>query len=106
MVTVTGQQVADFLGQGDDTNVVVLAEQHVDLVTAFVRAYTRGRGFEVGEPDEDLAAVIVTATARLVSNPTHAQHEQIGDYGHRPGTLEGWTLPELAVLHLYRKRAG
>ncbi len=99
--------MADFLGQRDDLTVADLADTHLPLVTAFVRAYTGGRGFDAttGDPVADVAAVIVTATARLVKNPTHNVTESIGDYAIRYGTLEGWTLPELAVLHRYRRRA-
>ncbi len=102
-----GYDVAAFLGQGGDLAVADLAETHLPLVTAFVRAYTGGRGFDAttGDPFDDVAAVIVTATARLVKNPTHTTSESIGSYAVRPGTLEGWSLPELAVLHRYRRRA-
>lgn len=99
----TGQQVADFLGQGDDGTVVALADQHVALVTTFVDAYTRGQGFTAGVPEADLDAVIVTATARLVTNPAQAQREALGEYQVTPA-LAGWTLPELAVLHRWRRR--
>jgi hypothetical protein len=105
MAAVTGQRVADFLGRGDDPTFVALADQHAQLVTAFVAAYTRDRGFADGVPADDVAVVIVTATARLVVNPTGATSEQLGDVAHRPGTLDGWSLPELAVLHRHRRRA-
>ncbi len=105
MAVVTGPEVADFLGQGDDAALVDLAWQHVEIVEQFVKAYTRGRGFSlVGEPAEDLAAVITTATARLVENPTLLRQEAVGPYTRSPGVLNGWTLPELAVLHRYRRR--
>ncbi len=100
------EDVADFLGRGDDTTVVALAGQHLPIVTAFVRAYTRGRGFDdtTGEPGDDVAAVITTATARLVVNPEQAARVQVADYSETPAVLNGFTLPELAVLHLYRRR--
>jgi len=100
----TGYDVAVFLGREDDQPFVFLADEHVTLVTAFVKAYTRGRGFVDQLVADDLLAVIITATARLVLNPTHTVSESVGSYAHRPGTLEGWTLPELAVLHRYRRR--
>jgi len=105
MAVVTGQQVADYLGQGDDAALVTLAGQHVEIVEQFVKAYTRGRGFSVlGEPTEDVAAVIVTSTARLIENPTLDRRTDVGPYSVTPGVLDGWTLPELAVLHRYRRR--
>ena len=99
---VTGQQVADFLGRGDDTELVALAGEHVGIVTAMARAYTRERGFLGGSPLEDVAAVIVTATARLVANP-----EQIANTSGPfsvAGGFTGWSLAELFVLNRYRKR--
>ncbi|CAG7845776.1 hypothetical protein USB125703_02051 [Pseudoclavibacter triregionum] len=101
----TPQQVAQFLGRGDDPETVALAGAHLPIVTAFVYAYTRGRGFFNGmEPAPDVAAVIVTATARLVTNPEQVKRVQVADVDETPATLNGFTLPELAVLHLYRRR--
>lgn len=103
MAVVTGQQVADFLGCGDDVSLVALASEHAGIVTALARSYTRGRGFVGAEPAEDVAAVIVTATARLVANP-----EQIAtDYGSVAlrGGWQGWNLAEQIVLNRYRVRA-
>lgn len=104
-MVVTAQKVADFLGRGDDTNVVTLAGEHIPVVTAFVQAYTRGGGFtEAGDPNGPISAVIMTATARLVPNPEQAKRTQVADYSETPAILDGFTLPELAILHLYRRR--
>lgn len=101
----TAEQVAGYLGQGDDPDVVALAGSHLPIVTSFVRAYVRGRGFdEANGPTEDLSAVIVAATARLTNNPEMVRRVNVDDYGASPAVLEGFTLPELAVLHLYRRR--
>ncbi len=93
-----------FLGRSDISTRTL--DDHVELVLAFVRAYTRGQGFP--EPDDgtlpdDLAAVVVTATARLVTNPAQLEREHAGEYV-AVGSFAGWTLPELAVLHRYRRR--
>lgn len=98
--------VAEFLGRGSDPKVLALAEAHLPLVYAFVRAYTRGGGFsdDVG-PGDDVRAVIITACARLVTNPEQVSAYTIGDVSERPAVLNGFTLPELAVLHRYRRRA-
>lgn len=75
------------------------------VVDAMVRAYTRGNGFPNSVTvEEPLQAVIVSATARLVGNVTFMEYSQAGQFSHRPGTFDGWTLPELAILHLYRRR--
>lgn len=63
---VTGGTVAAFLGQGGDTTLVALAKEVAPVITAMVRAYTRGRGFDDDEPNDELAAVITTASARMV----------------------------------------
>lgn len=100
----TGADVAAFLGQGDDTTLVALAGQHVTIITAMARAYTRGEGFTETGPSDDLAAVITTATARLVTNPEQLEQQSIGSYSAKGG-FAGWTLAELFVLNRYRKKA-
>src|SRR5690606_21952118 len=96
--------VAKFLDGADDPALVELAEEHAAVMTALVRAYTRGRGFGAdGEPVEDVRAVIVTATARLVSNPEQADN-YAGGAGVR-GRLVGFWLPEQIVLNAYRRRS-
>ena len=103
MPALTGADIAAFLGQGDDTELVALAGQHVPIITAMARAYTRGVGFYGGEPIADIEAVIITATARLVANP-----EQLGTTVGSVtvnGGFNGWTLAELFVLNRYRKKA-
>ncbi|MGV9827012.1 hypothetical protein [Gordonia sp. NPDC003429] len=99
----TGADVAAFLGQGDDETLVALADQHVTIVAAMVRSFTRGNGFVDAEPNDELAAVITVAAARLTANP-----EQIATTTGSVavnGGFTGWTLAELFVLNRYRKRA-
>jgi hypothetical protein len=80
----------------------------IPIVTAMAKSYTRGRGFdELGDPNEEVAAVIITATARLTANG-----RQLGvrdkvdnvEREYRTG-FNGWTLAEHAVLNRYRVRA-
>jgi hypothetical protein len=100
---VTGQDVADFLGQGDNIELVALAGEHLAIITAMARAYTRGGGFADGYPNDDVAAVITTATARLIANPEQLRYSagavQIND------AFRGWSLAETFVLNRYRRRA-
>ena len=79
----------------------------VPVVKVLARAYTRGRGFEDGEPNEDLAAVITTASARLAANPTGLQSKRIDDVEYRYSLASSfsWTLAEQAVLNRYRVTA-
>jgi hypothetical protein len=101
---VAGQDVADFLGQGDDDTVVALAGQHLQIITAMAQAYTRGNGFsEQGEPNDDLAAVLVTATARLMANPDQTNY-RAGSVSYQ-SHFQGWTLAETFVLNRYRRKA-
>lgn len=101
---VVAQDVANFLGQGDDPTTVALAREVLSVVTALAGGYTRGQGFFGSTPGvADLDAVIITASARLVAHPEQIE-QRIGDTYTRGG-FTGWTLAELAVLNRYRKRA-
>lgn len=103
MAHVTGADVASFLGQGDNPELVALAGEHAVIVTAMVKAYTRANGFEEGTPNEELAAVITTASARLVANPEQLD-TTIG--GVRTGTgFTSFSLAETFVLNRHRKKA-
>lgn len=103
---VTPAHVARFLGRDEDPSYLALAGEHLPVVTAFVRAYTRGVGFDPDSlPNDDLGAVIVSATARLTNNPEQSRRVTVADYAESPAVLDGFTLPELAVLNLYRRRA-
>lgn len=102
-MAVTGQDVADFLGRGTDTTLVALAEQAAPIITAMAQAYTRDRGFTGTDPNEQIAAVITTATARLVANPEQIPTD-VGSVSIRGG-FTGWTLAELFVLNRFRVRA-
>lgn len=94
-----------YLGAEDALD-VQHAEAHLGSVAAMVRAYTRDTGFDGdGQPNEALAAVIVSAAARTLGNPQGLRMEQAGPFMVQHGTFSGWTLPELAVLHRYRVRA-
>lgn len=100
---ISGQDVADFLDQGDDETVVALAGQHLTVITAMAKAYTRGGGFTGGEPADDLAAVLITATARLMANPDQTNY-RVGSVSYQ-SHFQGWNLAETFVLNRYRKRA-
>lgn len=98
----SGQDVADFLGQGDNSELVGLAQRHLNVVSVMAHAYTRGRGFIGVSPAEDIAAVIITATARLVANPEQLDI-RAGEVSVK-GSFSGWTLAESFVLNRYRKK--
>ena len=102
-MAVAGQDVADFLGQGSDTALVAVPEEVVPVITAMVAAYTRGRGFDLGVPNDELTAVITTASARMVANPEQLP-TRVGSVEIRAG-FQGFSLAETFVLNRYRKRA-
>lgn len=81
------------------------ALHHMEMVTSFARAYTRGRGFTDGVPADDIAAVIVTATARMMANPEGMITETVGSYSVRYSEVQGFNLVEQMVLNGYRRRA-
>ena len=95
--------VVAFLGQQDNPDIVALAREHLPIITAMAKAYTRGGGFDEFGPNEDITAVITTATARLLANPEQLRYQagsvQIND------SFRGWTLAESFVLNRYRRRA-
>lgn len=99
---VTPQDVADFLGRGDDPQTVAAARETLPIVSAMARSYTRDRGFVGSVPAEDLRAVLVTASARLMANPEQLQ-TRVGEIS--VAGWQGWTLAELFVLNRYRVRA-
>lgn len=97
--------VVRLLGREDDTDLVNVAEQALHVVTAQVRGYTRDRGFSGDQPALDIEAVILTSAARLAANPENLRSEAIGEYSVQRQVIDGWTLPELAILNRYRRRA-
>ncbi|ATD70354.1 MULTISPECIES: hypothetical protein [Gordonia] len=102
---IESSQVVALLGRDGDTELAAVAERALPIVTAQVRAYTRGRGFSGDQPAPDVETVILTSTARLAANPENLRAEKIGDYEVQRQVIDGWTLPELAILGRYRRRA-
>jgi hypothetical protein len=109
----TPAEVATFMDWPDDPDSLTKIAAHLTTVTAFVRSYVRRRGFLVvlvqgqgmGEQcEDDIAAVIVSATARSVNNPTQLVRAEIGEWNETPSAFNGYTLAEQHVLHGYRRR--
>lgn len=90
--------------QADEDRAVTI----IGLVTAMARAHTRDAGFTDGVPNADIAAVIVTASARLVAHPDQLPMTQgMGAVSVEfpRGGFQGWTLVERMVLDRYRAKA-
>lgn len=104
-MAVEPEQVAAFLGKPEDAAILATAEQAIPVVTTMAKAYVRGgTGWE---PNDEIDAVIVTAAARVVSNPRGLPVDvTAGPFTQSlRGAFQGWTLAELFVLNRYRKRA-
>jgi hypothetical protein len=104
----TATDLLAFLGWEPDAQITVQAEAHLKAVTAQVRGYTRGVGFgEAGSgfADEDVCAVVVSAAARSLSNPTQDRRAEAGSFNSAPGSLASFSLLETLVLDGYRRRA-
>lgn len=104
---VVAADVRAFLGQPEEGGAVAQIDAVITVAKAMVNGYTRGRGFDpaTGDPDDNLAAVITSCAARLYRNPTLDRQQAAGPFSQSPGVFNGWTLPELAILHNYRERA-
>lgn len=105
MAMPTAAELVKFLGHDTaDTALAEQAGQAVTTVTAMVAAYCRGKHTtSAGEPKTGVSEVILTAAARLLTNPEQLPMD-IGDVSIRGG-FTGFTLVELAVLNRYRKRS-
>lgn len=78
---------------------------HIATVTEFVKAYTRGQGFaENGDVNDDLAAVVVTASARLLASPALVSRREVGSFSLLFTPFNGFTIAELIVLNRHRQR--
>ena len=104
MAAYTAFDLAAHLQTDVDTATAVLA---LKVATDVVFTYTRGQGFNAvtGAPGADLAAVVLLAAGRIYTNPAATEMTSIDDYTVRYAAFNGWTLPELAVLNTYRRRA-
>lgn len=99
--------VAGFVARPDDADTLTTARAQLPVVVEFVKAYTRGHGWGVDRdsytPTPSLRAVLVSAAARLVVNPTQVKQYSIADYSESSPVLTAYTLAERGVLHRYRR---
>lgn len=99
----TPAELSDYTGR---TVTTAQATAVLAVVRAMVSAHTRGVGFTNGEPNDELNAVILSASARLLMNTSGLEHEQMGGLAVRYGSdAFGFTIPELMVLNRYRVNA-
>lgn len=79
----------------------------IGIVTSMAAAYTRDMGFIAGVPNSAIRSVILTASARLLSNARgllidEAKGPESVSYR---SAFTGWTLAERLTLDRYRKKA-
>jgi hypothetical protein len=77
------------------------------VVTAMASAYTRGQCFTNGVPNDEIRAVILMASARLISNTTGLLYDEVegpSQISYR-SAFTGWSVAELFALNRYRVRA-
>ncbi|WP_099025628.1 hypothetical protein [Mycolicibacterium palauense] len=104
MAAPTAAQLAEFMGREVNES---QASAVLDVVTALAASYTRGLGFTGGEPNADVRCVILSASARLLTDTTQITADRsMGPFSvsYRAG-FDGWTTAELYVLNRYRQRA-
>lgn len=106
MAAPTATDVGALLGDG-----AAVSEQQstaaLAVVTAMASSYTRGQGFTDGVPNDEIRAVILTATCRLVSNARGLlmdETEGPASVSYR-SAFNGWTIGEQQTLNRYRVRA-
>jgi hypothetical protein len=71
------------------------AQRSLETVAVSIKGITRGNGFAIDNPisqaiicEEDLAGVIISASARLVSNPAQFKREEISGYSAVGGSRD------------------
>ncbi len=104
MSAVTATELGAFVGRTVNT---AQAESVIGVVTSLARSYTRGAGFTDDEPNGEIASVILSASARMLSNT--AQLDTDDTYGPQRrairGAFTGWTVAESFCLNRYRVTA-
>ncbi|AGB24543.1 hypothetical protein Mycsm_04295 [Mycobacterium sp. JS623] len=104
MAAPTSADLATLLGR------TVTSEQGgavISVVSAMAKSYTRGVGWTDTGPNDEIRAVILTASARLLSNPRGLLMDETKgpeSVSYR-SSFTGWTLAELFVLNRYRVTA-
>lgn len=106
MARPTAGDLVAFTGRQNEPEILAAAAQVISIVEAYARSYTRGNGFNPDKsPGEDIGAVIMTASARLLLSPEQWVRDESLDVSTVATPFVSWTLVEAFVLNRYRKRA-
>ncbi|WP_204081379.1 hypothetical protein [Mycobacterium riyadhense] len=106
MTAPTASDLAAFLGPRQTVD-TAQADSVLSVVKSMAYAYTRGQGFVDGEPNDEIGAVVLSASARLLS---HARQVSVNE-GYGPNTAGfaaapfAWSVGERLVLDRFRVRA-
>lgn len=106
MAAPTASDLSAFLGPRQSVN-ATQANSVLSVVKSMALSYVRGQGFVGGEPNDEIAAVILTAAARLLS---HSRQVSVGEtFGPSSANFAAapfsWSVAELMVLDRYRVKA-
>ena len=102
----TGAEVASFLDMPGQ-EATARADKVVPEIVAFVRAYTRGRGFAPdGTMAPEISAVVLTVAARAMTNPSGLGQTIItGPFTETMAGWQGFNLMERLTLDRWRVKA-
>ncbi len=101
MAAPTVSSLAALMGRAvpEEQGAAVLA-----IVSALASSWTRGGGFTAGVPADDIRAVILTASARLLSNATGLLYDEVegpSQISYR-SAFGGWTVAEQMCLDSHK----
>ncbi|NKZ13656.1 hypothetical protein HGA11_22010 [Mycolicibacterium septicum DSM 44393] len=101
---VTATDLGAFLNRTVD---VAQANTVIQVVTSLAESYTRGVGFTDHVPNDEIAAVVLGASARVISNAKGLEYQET--YGPQSigfrTAFGSWTVAETFVLNRFRARA-
>jgi hypothetical protein len=101
---VTPTELGSFLNRPIDNG---QAASVIQVVTSFAKSYTRGQGWTDDGPNDEIASVVLSASARLISHTRQvgideAKGPESARFLASPFT---WSVGELMVLNRFRVRA-
>jgi hypothetical protein len=96
-----------YLGLCDNPTTAQLNQLNavLSIVAAQAKSYTRGVGWIGPVPTDDICAVVISASARLLGNLSGLKAETMGALSVQYGPPFGWSLAERSVLDKYRVKA-
>ncbi|MBI3217596.1 MAG: hypothetical protein HYZ38_27610 [Mycobacterium sp.] len=104
MAAVTATQLGAYLNRTLNTT---QADAVITMVTSLAESYTRGVGFTDHIPNSEIAAVVLGASARVISNARGLEFSE--QYGPQSvafhAAFGSWTVAEVFCLNRFRRRS-